>query len=205
MCIYNTPTQGIVYGHQVGHGRPIAEHQRTTPTIHPVATAVVFSFVAGAPHRLPAVALGSDAVLYAERVAALMMAFVIVGVIVYRGSRGDLPSEFRGIRYANRDATNELAQKTSGATDVLADSVDDIDGRLRALETPMYRLPHRQSGHQISGYDRLEQAGGGSDNALRVVDEGTAGGEAPREDQVSIEPRTQDARSIADEIRGLRF
>ncbi|HXB65304.1 MAG TPA: hypothetical protein VNV42_10560 [Solirubrobacteraceae bacterium] len=115
---------------------------------------------------------------YAERVAALMMAFVIVGVIVYRGSRGDLPSEFRGIRYANRDATNELAQKTSGATDVLAGSVDDIDGRLRALETPMYRLPHRQSWHQISGYDRLEQAGGGSDNALRVVDEGTAGGEA---------------------------
>lgn len=97
-------------------------------------SAVVVSVAAGFPDRLPAIALGSCVVLAAERVAALMIVFVVVAVIIDRGQRGDLPIEFRGVKYADREATDQLAQKTSQAIVALADSVDDLAMRLDAVE-----------------------------------------------------------------------
>ena len=100
--------------------------------------ALIVSIAAGLPDRLPAVALGSGFLLHAERVAGLMIVFVVVAVIVDRGYRGDLPLEFRGVKYADRENTEQLAQRTSRAIVALADDVDDLKLRLGAVEEGLF-------------------------------------------------------------------
>lgn len=98
------------------------------------AGAIAVSIAAGVPDRLPAVALGSGLLLVGERVAALMIVFVVVAVILDRGSRGELPIEFRGVKYADRDATELLAKNTQRAIVALADAVDAVEARVDAID-----------------------------------------------------------------------
>lgn len=64
------------------------------------------------PRRLPAVALGSELLLYAERGFALFLVLLFVMVVVTRGWKGELPIALsqRGAEWADatRDVTREL-------------------------------------------------------------------------------------------------
>lgn len=103
-------------------------------TIAAFAVAVGVCAAAKPPTALPSIALGSTVVLAAERVTALMIAFVLLAVILDRGMRGDLPIELRGVKYADREAADELARKTSQALLELADAIEALDARLENQE-----------------------------------------------------------------------
>jgi hypothetical protein len=59
--------------------------------------------------RLPGIALGSEAILVAERVAVLFAMWLVALVVVARALAGDLPIEVsgRGVRYADLDVSQD--------------------------------------------------------------------------------------------------
>jgi hypothetical protein len=54
------------------------------------------------PSVLPGVTLGSIALLYVEKAIVCFSAYLLVLVVVVRAFAGDLPSELRGLKYADR-------------------------------------------------------------------------------------------------------
>lgn len=99
-----------------------------------VLGSVLATLLAGTPESLPAVALDSAVVLHAERVVALALASVVVAALLDRGFHGELPAEFRGVKYAERTASQELAESSGEALVALADEVHDLSQRLAAVE-----------------------------------------------------------------------
>jgi hypothetical protein len=84
-------------------------------TLAVIVGGVVASLLAGTPTKLPSSALGSVLVLDAERVAALVLAFLFIATAVGRGWRGELPNSYSGtgVGYADKEATQALADETS--------------------------------------------------------------------------------------------
>jgi len=74
-----------------------------------LAAALVASVVSGTPENenLPVVALGWPLLLHAERAAALTALLGLVGLVLWRAGRGELPVRFGNIEYALEDATSE--------------------------------------------------------------------------------------------------
>lgn len=103
-------------------------------TLVAAAGATIVTALSGTPRTLPAVSLGSPVLLHAERVVALVLAFVVLAAVIDRALRGELPIEFRGMKYADKAATEDLAELSSEALATLAESVDKLDERLASLE-----------------------------------------------------------------------
>ncbi len=92
------------------------------------------TLLAGTPEPLPAVALDSSVVLHAERVAVLTLASVVLAAILDCGFQGELPVEVRGMQYAERSASQELAESSGEALETVAEAVQDLSQRLAAIE-----------------------------------------------------------------------
>jgi hypothetical protein len=98
--------------------------------------AVLLSVLAGAPAAsLPGVALGSEALLLAERAMALFAIWMSAVVIVLRALRDQLPIEIssRGVRYAEAE---DVVVKDASAEAVLR----DVDGEMRWLRKAVLDL-----------------------------------------------------------------
>ena len=98
--------------------------------------AVLLSVLAGSPAAsLPGVALGSEALLLAERAMALFAIWMSVVVVVLRALRDELPIEIsgRGVRYAEAD---DVVVKDASAEAVLR----DVDGEMRWLRKVIREL-----------------------------------------------------------------
>jgi hypothetical protein len=105
------------------------------------AVAIYATLAAGVPTKLPAVALGSDVLLHAERAAALFWGYVLILVVVGKAFRGKLPIEFSttGARYSDVAEAAEGAitalerrvEAAEGVVTTLVAAVSDQDDRLR--------------------------------------------------------------------------
>jgi hypothetical protein len=109
-----------------------AQEQRKA-WLGPVVVALLVASLAvagarGAPERLPGAALGSDLVLYVERVAAVFGVLFLALLVVYRAFRGELPSELsgRGVKYADRDAVEQLRAELTDAIEQLKENQQDL-------------------------------------------------------------------------------
>jgi len=74
---------------------------------------------------MPGVALGSVALLIAERAAALFAIWMLVVVVVIRACRGHLPVEIsgRGVRYAEAESAQETTASVRAALRVVDDEM----------------------------------------------------------------------------------
>ena len=98
--------------------------------------AVLLSVFAGSPAGpMPGVALGSEALLLAERAMALFGIWMSAVVIVLRALRDQLPIEIssRGVRYAEAE---DVVVKDASAEAVLR----DVDGEMRWLRNVIREL-----------------------------------------------------------------
>jgi hypothetical protein len=108
--------------------------------------AVVLSAVSGHPAELPGIALGSDALLLAERTVALFAIWMLIAVVLIRAFNNQIPVEIsgRGVRYAE---TREVLEKNASAEDVLR----DVDVEIRWLRTTVLRLLKAQAEREGEG------------------------------------------------------
>jgi hypothetical protein len=98
--------------------------------------AVILSVVAGSTAGpLPGVALGSGALLLAERAGALFAIWMLIAVVVIRALRNQIPVEIsgRGVRYA--EAENVQATTASGER-----ALRRIDGEMSWLRDTVLEL-----------------------------------------------------------------
>jgi hypothetical protein len=87
------------------------------------------------PDRLPGIALGSEAILAVERIAALFTAWLLTLVVVDRAVAGQLPTEIsgRGVRYADGEWTQAALADAQLALSRLDGEVADLRGEVFAL------------------------------------------------------------------------
>jgi hypothetical protein len=92
---------------------------------------------AGMPARLPGVALGSEELLVAERVAATFAILFLAALVLVRAFQGELPQELsgRGVKYANSDAVDELRDRLDVQLEAHDQSLADLEQAVIALET----------------------------------------------------------------------
>lgn len=111
---------------------------------------VVLAVAAGAPDRLPAVAMASLAVLYIERAAVVFVGLVTALSVLIRAFDGELPIEFgaRGLRYDVVAAT----QRESAAHDELGSAVEEFGRSVEEVLDVQRKLARR--------IDRLDQQQG---------------------------------------------
>ena len=90
--------------------------------------AVMTSVAAGPPAELPALALGSEVLLVAERAFTLFAIWMTVVVIVIQAFRRQLPVEIssRGVRYAE-------AQRVRTKADGTDEALEEMDADIRWL------------------------------------------------------------------------
>lgn len=109
--------------------------------------AVTLSVGAGSPTgSLPGVALGSVALLLAERAVALFATWMLAVVVVVRAFRDQLPVEIsgRGVRYAEAES---VQAKTVCTEDVLR----DIDADVRWLRKVVRELREARTDNPLDG------------------------------------------------------
>jgi hypothetical protein len=101
-----------------------------------LALALGASLVTGVPEQLPGVALGSPVVLHAERALAIFAASLLVLVVLVRAFQGMLPTELsgRGVKYAQREATEEIRDTTAAALEGLQTAQPELAARVDSLE-----------------------------------------------------------------------
>ena len=101
-----------------------------------LAVALAGSLAGGIPKSLPGVALVSPALLYAERTVAFFAALLLALVVLVRAFQGRLPSELsgRGVKYAEREATEEIRDTTATALEGLEVAYRELATRVEALE-----------------------------------------------------------------------
>jgi hypothetical protein len=101
-----------------------------------LALALGASLVTGVPEQLPGVALGSPVVLHAERALAIFAASLLVLVVLVRAFQGMLPTELsgRGVKYAQREATEEIRDTTAAALEGLQTAQRELAARVDSLE-----------------------------------------------------------------------
>jgi len=89
---------------------------------------VVITLLAGVPAKLPAVALGSDALLHVERAIALFVGYLAIAVVLVRSWEGQLPDEIsgRGLKYAARELKIETREAIAGLRDHAAVTSEEI-------------------------------------------------------------------------------
>lgn len=100
--------------------------------------ALVASLASGTPDPLPGVALDSPVLLHAERTAAFFAGLLLALVVIIRGFQGRLPSELsgRGVKYAEREGTEEIRDTTATALEGLEAAHRALTSRVEALEGP---------------------------------------------------------------------
>ena len=93
-----------------------------------VVVSIAMAILAGVPERLPAAALESTVILYALRAVAIFAALFLALLVIYRGLLGELPNELsgRGVRYADRDAVDQLRSELSDAIARLQENQEDL-------------------------------------------------------------------------------
>ncbi len=93
-----------------------------------LAASIVLSVAAGSPDPLPGAALGSTAMLFAERAVAIFVALFLGLLVIYRGFLGELPDERsgRGVKYAERDAVDQLRSELSDAIEQLRENQETL-------------------------------------------------------------------------------
>lgn len=135
-----------------GARRPLAPHPVGLAVAIAVVTAVALSLAAGAPKKLPAAALGSEALLHVLRVSAMVAAFALIATVVVRAWAGELPIKLGG-------GGVEYAAKTEAVKDNVEQAVRDLTdtdtrlsaallaetGRREALEQRVAQLEQRSS------------------------------------------------------------
>ncbi len=101
-----------------------------------LALALAASLVGGTPGSLPGVALGSLLLLHAERTAAFFAALLLALVVLVRAFQGRLPSELsgRGVKYAEREGTEEIRDTTATALEGLEVAHRELEARVEVLE-----------------------------------------------------------------------
>jgi hypothetical protein len=98
--------------------------------------ALIASLVSGTPEPLPGVALDSPVLLHAERTAGIFAALLLALVVLVRAFQGLLPTELsgRGVKYAQREATEEIRDTTVAALEGLETAQRELAARVEALE-----------------------------------------------------------------------
>jgi uncharacterized protein YlxW (UPF0749 family) len=99
--------------------------------------ALLATLLAGAPERLPAVALGSVVLLHIERAAAMFAIVLAVVSVVVQASRGRLPTQVTtgGLAYEA-----EAAADTKGALENLQAQIDDLQDSVDHLASEVLSL-----------------------------------------------------------------
>jgi hypothetical protein len=84
--------------------------------------AVTATTLAGAPARLPDIALDSTLLFHVERAVALLAGFLVVVVTITRAWAGELPAEFsaQGVRYG------DVGRVTSDALDDVVEAGESL-------------------------------------------------------------------------------
>jgi hypothetical protein len=107
-------------------------------TVAVVMFALVASLIAGAPTKLPSAALGSDVVLHAERIVAILAAYLLLALVIARSWRGQLPVELsgRGVKYADEVKNTSSRALRSLITGLRAEQTArlELEDRVDALE-----------------------------------------------------------------------
>ncbi len=95
----------------------------------------ILSGVSGASADLPGIALGSTALLFAERTVALFAIWMAIVVVVIRAFKNQIPVEIsgRGVRYAE---AGDVEAKSTSMEGVL----DDVDVEMRWLRNAVLEL-----------------------------------------------------------------
>jgi hypothetical protein len=108
--------------------------------------------------RLPGIALGSEAILVAERIAVLFAMWLVALVVVARALAGDLPIEVsgRGVRYADLDVSQDELLDSRKA-------FEDLDREMEVLADAVVALEQAQAGHpgSIRRYAMRDEGGHG--------------------------------------------
>ncbi len=104
-----------------------------------LVASIVLAMLADVPDRLPAAALNSTFVLYAMRAVAIFAALFLALLVTYRALLGELPNELsgRGVRYADRDAVDQLRAELSDAIARLQENQQDLrDAVAQIIDDP---------------------------------------------------------------------
>jgi hypothetical protein len=103
-------------------------------TLLSTVAAIVVTATERTPAPLPDLALGSSLLFHLERIAALLAALIVIGVLVQRASSGQLPIELstQGIKYAAEE--EKTAQGLINDTRRLDESLARMERRLNAIE-----------------------------------------------------------------------
>jgi hypothetical protein len=97
--------------------------------------AVILGVASEAPVNLPGIALGSTALLLAERMVALFAIWMAIAVVVIRAFRNQIPVEIsgRGVRYAEAEDVEAKSTSTEGI-------LHDVDAEIRWLRDAVLEL-----------------------------------------------------------------
>jgi hypothetical protein len=118
--------------------RFLRKHYLGAVTTVALGAAIAGSIAAGQPARLPAVALGSVALLDAERTTGLFAAFLLVALVIDQAWRGRLPSEIsgRGVKYVDevKDTTKQALEAVGVELEKARGERQALQDRLDALE-----------------------------------------------------------------------
>lgn len=92
-----------------------------------------------APNKLPALALGSNELLWAERSLVLLYAFLLLAVPLLKGLQGELPIELsaRGARW------QETSAESGRATAILNERVETLSGEREKVGSVLLSLTER--------------------------------------------------------------
>lgn len=101
--------------------------------------ALAATLLAGAPERLPAVALGSVVLLHIERAAAMFAIVLAVVSVISQASRGRLPTQVTtaGLAYEAEAAADTKGglENLQAQIDELQDSVDQLAREVLSLRS----------------------------------------------------------------------
>jgi hypothetical protein len=100
-------------------------------------SALLVTLVSGVPHPLPAVALGSEALLYIERGVAVFGALVIAIGLLGRGLRGELPSQYSTTGLGYSEKLERAVSGSDSAIAALTARVDRLDEDLAKRDEVM--------------------------------------------------------------------
>jgi hypothetical protein len=126
-----------------------------------IVTATWLAVGSGAPRQLPAAALGSKSVLFAERAAALFSAYLLGLIVIWRAVSGELPAEIRGLKYAARESNAETTKAIEGL--VREQQMNRI--RLEMVE----EIADDALAGRLDGARRTHEAAGGLEQAREAA------------------------------------
>ncbi len=95
---------------------------------------------------LPGVALGSEALLVAERTASFFAILFLGALVLVRALQGELPEELsgRGVKYARSDSVDELRDRVDAQFEAYDKSLEELEAGQGQLDERVSALESRE-------------------------------------------------------------